>query len=74
MPANYSLIPSHKLLSEAEVKKVEEKYKVHRSSFPKMFATDPQAVSLGAKPNDVVAIERDDGNGKYTYYRHVVKG
>lgn len=68
------LIPEHELLSASEAKKVSKKYDAPLEKFPKILETDPQAKKLGAKPGNLIAINREDPTGKYTYYRLVVKG
>jgi DNA-directed RNA polymerase subunit H (RpoH/RPB5) len=68
------LIPEHRLLSVADAKKAMKKYGTPLEKFPKMIESDPQAKGLGAKPGNLIAIDREDPTGKYTYYRLVVKG
>lgn len=68
------LIPEHRLLSVADAKKAMKKYGTPLEKFPKMIESDPQAKRLGAKPGNLIAIDREDPTGKYTYYRLVVKG
>lgn len=68
------LIPQHRLLSESEAKKAAKEYSVQFEKFPKILESDPQATKLGAKQGQLIAIDRVDPTGKYTYYRYVVKG
>ena len=68
------LIPEHRLLSVADAKKAMKKYGTPLEKFPKMIESDPQAKRLGAKPGNLIAIDREDPTGKYTYYRLVLKG
>ncbi len=74
MVSSYDLVPKHELLSESEAKKVAKKFNVPIDKFPRMLATDPQSVKLGAKPGQLIEITRNDGNGNYKYYRYVTKG
>jgi len=67
------LIPEHKLLSASEAKKIVKQFNAPLEKFPKMLETDPQAKKLGAKPGNVIAIEREDPTGDYPFYRLVVK-
>ncbi len=68
------LIPEHRLLSAADAKKAMRKYNTPLEKFPKILESDAQAKKLGAKPGNLIAIDREDPTGKYTYYRLVVKG
>jgi DNA-directed RNA polymerase subunit H len=68
------LIPEHSVLSESEAKKVMKRFNVPVEKLPKIIESDPQVKLLGAKPGDLIAIDRNDPTGKYTYYRIVVKG
>lgn len=68
------LIPEHELLSASEVKKVMKKFNAPLEKFPKLLESDPQAKRLNAKPGNLIAINREDPTGKYSYYRLVVKG
>jgi DNA-directed RNA polymerase subunit H len=68
-----NLIPKHEILSESEAKKVAKKYSISLDKFPRVLETDVQAVTLKAKPGDLIAVSRKDPTGSYTYYRLVVK-
>ena len=72
------LVPVHELLTDAEAKKVLEELHVNKEDLPKIFASDPQAQKLGAKPGQIIKIYRKDppfqAKNKYVYYRLVVKG
>ncbi|MGA2800417.1 MAG: DNA-directed RNA polymerase subunit H [Candidatus Micrarchaeaceae archaeon] len=68
------LIPEHRLLSVADAKKAMKKYSTPLEKFPKILESDAQVKKLGAKPGNLIAIDREDPTGKYTYYRLVVKG
>jgi len=66
------LVPKARVLSEEEKKALLEQYGVSEEQLPKMFEDDPVAKALSAKKGNVVEFERDDGTGKYKYYRIVV--
>ena len=51
-----------------------KKFNTPVEKLPKILESDAQAKRLGAKPGNVIAIERGDPTGKYTYYRLVVRG
>ncbi len=67
------LLVKHELLSESEANKVAKEYGTPLEKFPKLFSDDPQAVSIGAKPGNLVLIHREDPTGKYNYYRYVIE-
>ena len=68
------LIPKHELLSDSAAKAVAKKLNTPIEKFPKIYASDPQAKGLGAKPGNMIAISRHDSTGEYAYYRVVVPG
>ncbi len=74
MAAPLELVPKHELLSDSETKKVLKEYGIAIDRFPKILEKDPQAVKLGAKAGQLIAIQREDRTGKYKAYRYVVRG
>lgn len=66
------LVPRMEILSQIEKKNLLKKYNIAEGNLPKMKSSDPAAKKLGAKPGDVVKIEREDPTAKYNYYRLVV--
>lgn len=79
MPVNYlvhipTLILQHKKVSASDAQKIAKQYNIKMDKFPKILESDVQAQAIGAKPGDLVAIERKDPTGEYTFYRLVVKG
>ena len=70
---NY-LVPRHSIMPEEEVDGLLEKYGIRRAQLPKILMADPCAKALGAKPGDVVIIERESPTaGLSVYYRLVVE-
>ena len=70
---NY-LVPRHSIMPEEEVDALLEKYGIVRAQLPKILMADPCAKALGAKPVDVVIIERESPTaGLSVYYRLVVE-
>ena len=67
------LVPKHRILSEEEKEALLRKYNVTLDKLPKILATDPVVVKLGAKIGDVIEIERNFENFKSKYYRVVVE-
>ena len=50
------------------------KLNLKAENLPKLLSSDPQAVSIKAKPGDVVRVKRNDYGKEYLYYRFVVDG
>ncbi len=67
----HKLVSDMKVLSEAEKKKVLEKYGINENQLPRILSTDPAVVALKAEPGNIIKIERDDGTGKYLTYKVV---
>jgi DNA-directed RNA polymerase subunit H (RpoH/RPB5) len=68
------LLVKHEVLSASDVKKITAKFKVTLDKLPKILESDPQALKIGAKAGQVIAIYRKDPTGgDYLYYRYVVK-
>ncbi len=72
------LVPRHEVLSLDERDEVLKRYRVKPYQLPRIKASDPAAVLIGAKPGDIVKIMRKDvekGTEKgYIHYRYVVEG
>lgn len=67
------LIPEHKKLSEAEKKKLLEKYNINFRELPNILTTDPAIESINVKEGDVIKIVRKSPTaGKVVFYRGVV--
>lgn len=70
---NHVMVPKHEILSEQEAKKILERYGIDREQLPKMKASDPVAVEIGAKVGNIVQITRNSQTaGKANYYRLVI--
>ncbi len=66
------LVPKHQKLSEAEAKKVLERYAVDLQSLPKILKDDPVIAKLSVKGGDIIKIERSSKTaGTSVYYRVV---
>ncbi len=72
--SSHEYIPVHEILSVEESKKVLTKLTLKAENLPKLLSSDPQAVSIKAKPGDVVRVKRNDYGKEYLYYRFVVDG
>jgi len=69
------LVPSHRILSEEDRKVLLKKYNIKPSQLPKILASDPAVVAIGAKPRDILEItRRSQVAGVTLAYRIVVEG
>ncbi len=69
------LVPKHSVLSEKEKEELLKKYGITLKELPRILSSDPMVKKLGAKPGDVIKIERKSPTaGKSIYYRVVIKG
>lgn len=65
----HSLVPKHTILSEQEKQEVMKKYKIKTpSQFPRISKSDPIVELIGAKPGNLLKIDRKNS----VYYRMVV--
>jgi len=70
---SHELVPSHSIADDDEVSLLLEHYGIMRDEIPRILRTDPAAKVLGAKPGQVIRIDRDsDTAGSVYYYRLVV--
>jgi DNA-directed RNA polymerase subunit H len=69
----HELVPMHVIAAEDEVQLVLDHYGIEKNQLPRIFRDDPAVRVLGARPGQVVRIERDSPTaGKSFYYRLVV--
>jgi DNA-directed RNA polymerase subunit H len=70
---NY-LVPRHTILPEEEVEGLLSRYGITKAQLPKILMADPSAKAIGAKPGDVIRIERESPTaGLSVYYRLVIE-
>ena len=70
---DHDLVPTHIITEQSEVELVLGHYKIKKTQLPRIYVSDPAARVLGARPGQVIRIERDsDTAGKSFYYRLVV--
>jgi len=68
------LVPRHSLMTAKEGRELLERFEIDMSMLPMILDVDPCAKALGAKPGDVVKIERESPTaGTSCYYRLVVQ-
>lgn len=66
------LVPAHTVVSEAEKKRIIEKYHLTGSELPKILPADPAIQGLKCKPGDIIKITRNSSTaGKTIFYRRV---
>jgi DNA-directed RNA polymerase subunit H len=70
---NHLMVPKHILLSQEEVEKILNKYRIKPYQLPKIKASDPGAMAIQAQPGDVLKILRKSPTaGEAIAYRYVV--
>ncbi|MFW9805142.1 MAG: DNA-directed RNA polymerase subunit H [Candidatus Thorarchaeota archaeon] len=69
----HELVPPHVIASDEEIKLVLEHYGITKSQLPRIYRDDPAVRVLGARPGQVIRIERSSPTaGRSYYYRLVV--
>ena len=68
------LVPQHRIMSQREIDEMLSVRGINVNNLPKILFGDPQVKKLGAKPGDVLEIDRNDDGMRYKYYRQVVEG
>jgi DNA-directed RNA polymerase subunit H len=70
---DHELVPMHIIAEDSEVQLVLDHFRIDKKQLPRIYASDPAARVLGARPGQVVRIERESPTaGKTYYYRFVV--
>ncbi|MFQ6062667.1 MAG: DNA-directed RNA polymerase subunit H, partial [Methanosarcinales archaeon] len=70
---DHEMVPYHVVLSEEEAISVLKKYDVDKGDLPKIRASDPVILDIGAKIGDIVKIIRkSETAGETEYYRVVI--
>ena len=71
--SKHMLVPKHSIVSEAEKKRINEKYVLSGQELPRILKADPAIAHLKPKEGDVVKIIRKSLTaGKASFYRRVV--
>jgi DNA-directed RNA polymerase subunit H (RpoH/RPB5) len=60
----HRLVPLHEIISEKERDELFKKYNIKQDQLPRILDTDPVAVSIGAKPGQVLKITRKSQTAK----------
>jgi DNA-directed RNA polymerase subunit H len=70
----HTLVPKHEILTLEEKEELLAKYGIRPYQLPRMRASDPGAIAIGAGPGDIVRIIRESHTaGEYIGYRYVVE-
>jgi DNA-directed RNA polymerase subunit H len=70
----HELVPQHEVLSKKESEEVLQRYHLKPHQLPYIKLSDPAAAALGAKPGDIVRIERKSATaGECSSYRYVIE-
>ncbi len=70
---DHDFVSKHEILTPEERKKILEEYKVQPYQLPRIKASDPAIIAVGANPGDIVKVIRKSPTaGKYVAYRYVV--
>ncbi len=70
---DHELVPMHIITPDDEIQLVLDHFGIEKSQLPRIFQDDPAVKVLGARPGQVIRIERDSITaGKSYYYRLVV--
>lgn len=73
-PLEHVMVPNHEILDDNEVEKVLAEYNIEKEQLPKIFVSDPSAVSIKAEIGNVIRITRQSPTaGHSVYYRMVIK-
>ncbi|MFW9964711.1 MAG: DNA-directed RNA polymerase subunit H [Candidatus Sifarchaeia archaeon] len=68
----HELVPAHIIASNEEIKLVLDHFGIEKSQLPRIYRDDPAVKVLGARPGQVIRIERNSPTaGKSYYYRLV---
>ncbi len=70
---DHEMVPPHVIAEESEIQMVLDHYGIKKTQLPRIQTQDPAARVLGARPGQVIRVERDSPTaGKTYYYRLVV--
>jgi DNA-directed RNA polymerase subunit H len=69
----HELVPQHVIATEEEIQLVLAHFGIKKSQLPRIFRDDPAVKVLGARPGQVIRVERNSPTaGRAYYYRLVV--
>ncbi len=72
---SHQLVPDHKILSKDEERELLRRLGIEKTQLPWLKASDPAARAIGAKPGNIVKVERKSLTaGEAVMFRCVVPG
>ncbi|QGA54970.1 DNA-directed RNA polymerase subunit H [Sulfolobus sp. E5-1-F] len=74
-PRVHYLVPKHEVLSIDEAYKILKELGIRPEQLPWIRASDPVAISINAKPGDIIRVMRKSQlYGEVVSYRYVISG
>ncbi len=68
----HELVPPHVIAEAAEIQLVLDHYGIKKTHLPRIMSRDPAARVLGARPGQVIRIERESPTAGVAYYYRLV--
>lgn len=68
----HELVPPHIIASDEEVELVLNHYGIEKNQLPRIYRDDPAVKVLGARPGQIVRIQRESPTAGSTYYYRLV--
>jgi DNA-directed RNA polymerase subunit H len=68
----HELVPPHVIAEETEIQLVLNHYGINKTHLPRILTRDPAARVLGARPGQVIRIERESPTAGVAYYYRLV--
>lgn len=68
----HEMVPAHVIAEEAEIELVLEHYGIKKTHLPRIQSRDPAARVLGARPGQVIRVERASPTAGLSYYYRLV--
>ena len=70
---DHDFVSKHEILTPEERKRILDEFKVQPYQLPRVNASDPAIIAVGAQPGDIVRVIRKSATaGQYIAYRYVV--
>jgi DNA-directed RNA polymerase subunit H (RpoH/RPB5) len=69
---DHEMVPAHIIAEDSEVQMVLDHYGINKTHLPRIQVRDPAARVLGARPGQVIRVERDSPTAGRTYYYRLV--
>jgi DNA-directed RNA polymerase subunit H len=68
----HEMVPPHIIAEDSEIQMVLDHYGINKTHLPRIQVKDPAARVLGARPGQVVRVERESPTAGSTYYYRLV--